>query len=337
MPSLLLLLLLHSSFPSFAQPTFTPPSSAPPDSLSRIRFDKSMAIALVILVIVFFALGFLSVYSRQCADRRFRGTDDGFPIGNSERHPRGLDPEIIRTFPTFVYSTVKGLKIGRSTLECAVCLNEFQDHETLRFIPKCSHVFHPACIDLWLSSHSTCPVCRANLIPRPDEVSFVAIQMPDSPAESDRQQNAGDIIQHDQQVGESLSPKNRDIFRRNSSPRSGSSSLFPRSHSTGHSLVSAAEDQERFTLRLPEEVRKGLLRPAFERIRSERSGYRTRSVGSGVGRFERFRRPEGRSDWWRFIHRNNASSRESSTKPHASMQNLEERSTDRLCAEPSED
>ncbi|XP_028797103.1 RING-H2 finger protein ATL11-like [Neltuma alba] len=328
-----LLLLLHSSFPSSAQPTLTPPSSPPADSSSQLRFDKSMAIVLVILIVVFFALGFLSVYSRQCAERRFRGTDD-FPIGNSERHPRGLDPEIIRTFPTFVYSTVKGLKIGRSTLECAVCLNEFQDHETLRFIPKCSHVFHPGCIDLWLSSHSTCPVCRANLVPRPGEVSFVAVQMPDSPAESEHQQHASDIIQHDQQVGES-SPKNRDIVYQNPPPRSGIASLFPRSHSTGHSLVSAVEDRERFTLRLPEEVRKGLMRPAFERMSSERSGYRTRSVGSGVGRFERFRR-EGRSDWWGFLHRN-ASSRESSKKPHAAMENLEERSTDRLCAEPRQD
>lgn len=333
-----LLLLLRSSFPSFAQLTFTPPSSPPLDSPSQVRFDKSMAIVLVILLVVFFALGFLSVCSRQCSERRFHGGTDPLapPSGSSERHPRGLDPEIIRTFPTLVYSSVKGLKIGRSSLECAVCLNEFQDHETLRFIPKCSHVFHPGCIDLWLSSHFTCPVCRANLVPRLGEVSFVAVQMPESPAESELQRHAGDIIQRDQQLVESPS-KNRDMVNHNPPPRSGTAIFFPRSHSTGHSLVSAGEDRERFTLRLPEEVRKGLLHPALERLRSERSGYRTRSAGSGGGRFERFRR-EGRPDHWSgFIHRNASSSwRESSRRHHAATENLEERSTDRLCPDPSE-
>ncbi|KAF9608395.1 hypothetical protein IFM89_009761 [Coptis chinensis] len=57
----------------------------------------------------------------------------------------------------------KGLKIGKGALECAVCLNEFGNDETLRLLLKCDRVFHPECIDAWLASHTTCPVCRANL------------------------------------------------------------------------------------------------------------------------------------------------------------------------------
>ncbi|CAN1345765.1 Putative RING-H2 finger protein ATL36 [Linum perenne] len=69
----------------------------------------------------------------------------------------------------FLYSSVKGLKIGKGGLECAVCISEFEDAETLRLIPACSHVFHIDCIDSWLVSHVTCPVCRADLtLPRPD-------------------------------------------------------------------------------------------------------------------------------------------------------------------------
>ncbi|KAE8669134.1 putative RING-H2 finger protein ATL36 [Hibiscus syriacus] len=83
------------------------------------------------------------------------------------RLTRGLESSVIESFPTFLYSTGKGLKIGKATLECAICLNEFEDDETLRLIPKCSHVFHPDCIDAWLSSHLTCPVCRANLMVKP--------------------------------------------------------------------------------------------------------------------------------------------------------------------------
>ncbi|KAK9938118.1 hypothetical protein M0R45_014874 [Rubus argutus] len=76
----------------------------------------------------------------------------------------GLDPAVIESFPVFLYSAVKGLtEQSAPALECAVCLSEFGDSETLRLLPKCDHVFHPGCIDVWLAYHNTCPVCRANL------------------------------------------------------------------------------------------------------------------------------------------------------------------------------
>ncbi|KAH1083611.1 hypothetical protein J1N35_023372 [Gossypium stocksii] len=81
----------------------------------------------------------------------------------------GLDTLVIETFPIMVNSKVKGHKIGKRTLECAVFLNKFEDDETLRLIPKCDHVFHPECIDIWLTSHTTCPICRANLVPQPGD------------------------------------------------------------------------------------------------------------------------------------------------------------------------
>jgi hypothetical protein len=72
---------------------------------------------------------------------------------------------VIETFPTMAYADVREHKTVKGALECAVCLSEFDDDETLRLLPKCSHVFHPDCIDTWLASHVTCPVCRANLVP----------------------------------------------------------------------------------------------------------------------------------------------------------------------------
>ena len=38
---------------------------------------------------------------------------------------------------------VKAHKASKGALECVVCLSEFDDDETLRLLPKCSHVFHP--------------------------------------------------------------------------------------------------------------------------------------------------------------------------------------------------
>ncbi|XP_041003337.1 RING-H2 finger protein ATL52-like [Juglans microcarpa x Juglans regia] len=45
---------------------------------------------------------------------------------------------------------------------CAVCLSEFEDGEELRTLPGCMHSFHVPCIDMWLYSHSTCPICRSD-------------------------------------------------------------------------------------------------------------------------------------------------------------------------------
>lgn len=45
-------------------------------------------------------------------------------------------------------------------MECAVCLSRFEDADILRLLPKCKHAFHLDCVDTWLVSHSTCPLCR---------------------------------------------------------------------------------------------------------------------------------------------------------------------------------
>ncbi|KAJ4895015.1 RING-H2 finger protein ATL7 [Raphanus sativus] len=48
---------------------------------------------------------------------------------------------------------------------CSVCLGDYQADEKLQQIPSCGHTFHMDCIDLWLTSHTTCPLCRLTLIP----------------------------------------------------------------------------------------------------------------------------------------------------------------------------
>ncbi|CAL9229829.1 unnamed protein product [Arabidopsis halleri] len=63
--------------------------------------------------------------------------------------------------------TVVGFKKGEGIIdgtECSVCLNEFEEDESLRLLPKCSHAFHINCIDTWLLSHKNCPLCRAPVL-----------------------------------------------------------------------------------------------------------------------------------------------------------------------------
>lgn len=43
---------------------------------------------------------------------------------------------------------------------CAVCLEDMQVGEELGQWPGCLHLFHNACIVLWLAHAATCPTCR---------------------------------------------------------------------------------------------------------------------------------------------------------------------------------
>ncbi|KAL0461677.1 UNVERIFIED_CONTAM: RING-H2 finger protein ATL46 [Sesamum latifolium] len=51
----------------------------------------------------------------------------------------------------------------KEPFDCAVCLCEFSESDQLRLLPMCSHAFHMNCIDTWLLSNSTCPLCRGTL------------------------------------------------------------------------------------------------------------------------------------------------------------------------------
>ncbi|CAI5471788.1 unnamed protein product [Closterium sp. Yama58-4] len=58
------------------------------------------------------------------------------------------------------------LKRGRLLLtstECTVCLSDFNEGELVRSVLPCEHRFHVACIDHWLATKTTCPVCRTDL------------------------------------------------------------------------------------------------------------------------------------------------------------------------------
>lgn len=70
---------------------------------------------------------------------------------------KGLAASVISAIPLFIYMSENQCKIG---LECVICLSLFEENEIGRSLPKCKHVFHVECIDMWLSSHSNCPICR---------------------------------------------------------------------------------------------------------------------------------------------------------------------------------
>ncbi|KAI3860050.1 hypothetical protein MKX03_003125 [Papaver bracteatum] len=191
----------------------------------------------------------------------------------------GLDSAVIETFPVFVYIDVKNLG---TVLECAICKEEFGDEDLLRLLPcHHHHVFHPDCIDNWFVSHSTCPLCRLDL---KNMVTGTALNAGDAVIdvyEDDENPSEGTVVselehheqdresvpllQNSEQVVDSIN-LDSEISQLNAGknilrPLNRPTAEYRRSHSTGHLLIrQGLENSERYMLRLPDDVRKDIIR-----------------------------------------------------------------------------
>ncbi|GKV10679.1 hypothetical protein SLEP1_g22009 [Rubroshorea leprosula] len=174
----------------------------------------------------------------------------------------GLDPVLVQSFPTFKYSTVKDFYREKYGLECSICLVEFGDDDMLRLLTTCYHVFHQECIDLWLESHKTCPVCRKDL-----ELSEKLLEKSPMLVHSHSMHELGESIASPQDAisievkedngdqegrGEGGAPQASSDAREQKERRE-KLERFSRSHSTGHSIHNNVEE-DRYTLRLLENV-----------------------------------------------------------------------------------
>ncbi|KAI4386091.1 hypothetical protein MLD38_004055 [Melastoma candidum] len=147
--------------------------------------NSSIALTILTLLTALFFMSFLSLYLRRIATaspsliqgdgnnpypfppRRFmlppqpslgsnrprRFTQSDAPSCSTFR--KGIDPRVLDSLPVFSYSGE-----AKYQVDCAICLGEFEEEERVKAIPCCEHVFHAECIDRWLRSNRSCPVCR---------------------------------------------------------------------------------------------------------------------------------------------------------------------------------
>jgi E3 ubiquitin-protein ligase RNF13 len=75
---------------------------------------------------------------------RLQEMDQGLPLGR----------EATKTFPVRLYGDDEQLD------SCVICVEDFEVGKKVKELP-CQHIFHPRCINKWLSDHSTvCPLCK---------------------------------------------------------------------------------------------------------------------------------------------------------------------------------
>ncbi|XP_048433833.1 RING-H2 finger protein ATL46-like [Pyrus x bretschneideri] len=150
-------------------------SNPSPPSSAGSRISPALLFIIVILAVLFFISGLLHLLVRfltkhpsssaasqsnrypemSTADVLQRQLQQLFHL-----HDSGLDQAFIDALPVFQYRDIVGAK---EPSDCSVCLCEFTEKDKLRLLPTCNHAFHINCIDTWLLSNSTCPLCRSTL------------------------------------------------------------------------------------------------------------------------------------------------------------------------------
>ncbi|PWA91407.1 zinc finger, RING/FYVE/PHD-type [Artemisia annua] len=144
-------------------------------SKSTNQFPILAIAALCIVATAFLLVTYYFFVTRGCFHwqqmnvlRRFSLSRERYnpdPLSSTYSTPpwggRGLDEALIREIPIWQYTESEGAK--RSLYECVVCLNDFQEMDTLRILPSCNHAFHLDCIDIWLQNNANCPLCRLSI------------------------------------------------------------------------------------------------------------------------------------------------------------------------------
>ncbi|KAM0827633.1 hypothetical protein ACQ4PT_068052 [Festuca glaucescens] len=140
---------------------------------SALVFASYPVLLLLVLLSAFFkyvwialALYCSAMLALSCAGRVFAGP---VVVAHAETAVErgGVSPAALAAIPAFLYgvSPAASGRVGDGEAECAVCIETLRGGETARRLPVCAHTFHVGCIDMWLDSHATCPVCRCHIEP----------------------------------------------------------------------------------------------------------------------------------------------------------------------------
>ncbi|XP_058104154.1 E3 ubiquitin-protein ligase ATL4 [Magnolia sinica] len=158
----------HRQFLQYLSDFPSPPPPPPPPLPTKTQtppsskgLNPSILIIALILTLVFLISASLHFLLRYIDRLRhpYSPPNPHHPI--ADRHVSHDQQTFIDSLPIFSFDSVTAFQ--KSAPDCAVCLSRFEPHDQLRFLPTCCHAFHARCIDTWLSSNRTCPLCRSTI------------------------------------------------------------------------------------------------------------------------------------------------------------------------------
>ncbi|CAM0903136.1 unnamed protein product [Alopecurus aequalis] len=180
---------MASIFPSPPPPYTVAADPVAPPSYPATSFLPSLLIIAALLAFVLLASvsihTFLRYLSRSSPSPTLPRTHrDAARAGTAEdptAEGDGKQWQLIESLPRFTMASALAA-LPKSSPDCAVCLSPFTLDAELRLLPACRHAFHTACVDAWLRTSPTCPLCRATVaLPHPSISDILAAEQPPPP------------------------------------------------------------------------------------------------------------------------------------------------------------
>lgn len=132
-----------------------------------------LLVGLLLLVVVFVAL---CLYLRWACHRYTpdpEASSSSSSAAAASSMP-GLDADAIGRMPVTLYSPPASSPppAGKGgcgceddqAAQCSICISALVAGEKVKALPPCGHCFHPDCVDAWLRSQPSCPLCRSLLL-----------------------------------------------------------------------------------------------------------------------------------------------------------------------------
>ncbi|KAL8036758.1 hypothetical protein ABFX02_12G179700 [Erythranthe guttata] len=134
------------------------------------KIDGKSPLLGALFLFFFFFFTFFSLYFLYICTRHQTPPNSNTPPAPPPPRTAGLDPATIGSLPIFSYGSTSCCKNKKpipepAEADCAICLSMFQEGDKVKVLPLCRHGFHSDCVDKWLITRSTCPLCRAGVNP----------------------------------------------------------------------------------------------------------------------------------------------------------------------------
>ncbi|KAI5063718.1 hypothetical protein GOP47_0022265 [Adiantum capillus-veneris] len=152
------------------------------------RYTVLITISLILLLVCALGMHFLIKCALKCSMRRRRNRESMAEMATSAKQTIEGPKIELELLPIAVYGKLSWPAptaaaagpcpppppppplspcLRERESQCPICLSEFRHGEKMRVLPLCSHGFHLTCIDAWLSSNPSCPICRFDLTTLP--------------------------------------------------------------------------------------------------------------------------------------------------------------------------
>lgn len=132
----------------------SPDASPAPVSQSNILLPPLLIAGGIVAGVTVLLIGFHFLFKKLRHGRPDASPAPGKCAGDDVK-------KVLSSIPVVCYTKNEASLTQISYSECSVCLSAIEEGEKVRILPSCGHGFHARCIDAWLRTRLSCPVCRS--------------------------------------------------------------------------------------------------------------------------------------------------------------------------------